>query len=107
MQERQHLPLAVIEVDGIRMDQHVIPHLGEWGHMINFLVVQAGSPDLFLCVHIRITAARSRFPFIHTGLCKSLPPRGCFPLNISDGRSKSLSTNFCKGRISIRGIQGK
>lgn len=41
--------------------------------MFNFLVIQAGSPGLFLCAHVRITAAKRQFRFVHIGLHKSFP----------------------------------
>lgn len=42
--------------------------------MFNFLVIQAGSPGSFLCAHVRITAAKRRFRFVHVALRKSFSP---------------------------------
>lgn len=66
--------MAVIEIEGIRTDQRLIPRLGEWRHMFNFLVIQAGSPGSFLCAHVRITAAKRRSRFVHVALRKSFSP---------------------------------
>lgn len=69
---RWHMPLTVMEIDGIRMDRHIIPYLGEWRHMFNFLLMQSGSSGSLSSVQIMITIGKRQPCLIHAGL-SSIP----------------------------------
>lgn len=91
---RQCLSSSIIEIDGIRTDQHLIPRLGEWRHMFNFLVIQAGSPGWFLCAHGGIAAAERRLCSAHAALHKSCSLGLQSPASLGGEGIKAISPAF-------------
>lgn len=76
--------------------------------MFNFLVIQAGSPGSFLCAHIRITAAKRQFHFIHIALRKSSCPGLPSPISVMGEEIKAISqTPSAKAEFpSLRASRG-